>query len=117
MKNIFLYIMAIAYIGAGLNHLVKPGFYMRIMPPWLPQPLLLVYISGICEILFALMLFPVATRHAGAWLIILLLIAVFPANVQMCINYYRHHNHNLWITILRLPLQLVFIWWAWIYTK
>ena len=117
MKNIFLYIMAVAYVAAGLNHLVRPGFYMRIMPPWLPYPQALVYISGVCEVLFGLLLFPQATRHLGAWLIILLLVAVFPANIQMTMNYYKYHNPYLWATILRLPLQLVLIWWAWLYTK
>jgi uncharacterized membrane protein len=117
MKNILLYVMAIAYIGAGLNHLINPDGYMRIMPPWPPYPLPLVYISGVCEMLFALLLFPAATRHVGAWLIIVLLVAVFPANIQMTINYYRHHNPSLWVTILRLPLQIVLIWWAWVYTR
>ncbi len=117
MKNLLLYVMAIVYVAAGLNHFINPKFYTRIMPPWLPYPLTLVNISGICEIAFALLLIPAATRTIGAWLIILLLIAVFPANIQMSVNYWKYHNPYFWVTIARLPLQFVLIWWAWVYTK
>ena len=117
MKNLLLYVMAIVYVAAGLNHFINPKFYTRIMPPWLPYPLMLVNISGVCEIAFALLLIPAATRAIGAWLIILLLIAVFPANIQMSVNYWKYHNPYFWVTLLRLPLQFVLIWWAWVYTK
>ena len=117
MKNLLLYVMAIVYVAAGLNHFINPKFYTRIMPPWLPYPLMLVNISGVCEIAFSLLLIPAATRAIGAWLIILLLIAVFPANIQMSVNYWKYHNPYFWVTLLRLPLQFVLIWWAWVYTK
>jgi uncharacterized membrane protein len=45
------------------------------------------------------------------------LIAVFPANIQMTINYANEHNPDLWISIVRLPIQILLIWWAWVYTK
>ena len=62
---------------------MHPAFYTRIVPPWLPAPALLVQISGCCEILGgAGMLIPRLRRPAGIGLIALL-IAVFPANVQM----------------------------------
>jgi uncharacterized membrane protein len=77
----------------------------------------MVYLSGVFEIGFALLLIPQVTRIVGAWLIILLLIAVFPANIQMTIDWYNENNPNLWATFVRLPLQLILIWWAWLYTK
>jgi len=46
-----------------------------------------------------------------------LLIAVFPANIKMCVDYYNGHKPYFWLTVLRLPLQLVLVWWAWLYTK
>ena len=116
-KKISMYIMATIYVAAGILHFVKPDTYSSIVPDWLPYPLALVYISGGVEIAGGLMLLPVATRRFGAWLIILLLIAVFPANVQMSVNYYREHNPYFWLTILRLPLQVVLIWWAWKFAK
>jgi uncharacterized membrane protein len=117
MKSLFLYLMVALYIGSGINHFLNAPMYMKIMPSWLPFHSGLVYISGICEVLFAILLLPPATRHISAWLLILLLIAVFPANIQMAINYWRSSNPGLWMTILRLPMQIVLILWAWFYTK
>jgi uncharacterized membrane protein len=109
--------MAVFYVSAGINHFVSPAMYMAIMPPWLPAPLTLVYLSGVAEIMAGLLLLPAATRRMGAWMVILLLIAVFPANVQMSVNYHREHNPLFWVTLLRLPLQFVLIWWAWTFAK
>ena len=112
-----LIVMIAFYVIAGLAHFINPGFYLPIMPPYLPYHLELVYISGAFEILFALLLIPIKTRKAGAWLIIALLVAVFPANIQMFINYLNTNNPDLWISIVRLPIQLLLIWWAWGFTK
>jgi len=114
--NFFLYLMAAAYVLAGMNHFWHPGGYLKIMPSYIPAPAVMVAVSGICEILFGLLLLPVSTRIAAAWLIIALLIAIFPANIQMLVNFYRRNNPYLWVAILRLPLQLLLIWWAWLYT-
>lgn len=117
MKLILLYIMAALYIAAGIYHFVNPKMYQRIMPTYLPWHIPLVYMSGVCEIVFALLLIPENTRPMAAWLIIILLLAVFPANIQMAVSFWQKQRPTLWIAIARLPLQLVLIWWAWIYTK
>lgn len=109
--------MSALYILAGIMHFVNPGFYTAIMPPWLPWHLELVYISGVCESLLGLLLLSRPTRRPAAWGIIALLVAVFPANIQMMINYANENNPDLWVSIIRLPLQLLLIWWAWLYTK
>jgi uncharacterized membrane protein len=116
MKKISLYVMVVLYIAAGVNHFVHPVFYLQIMPPYVPWHHALVMISGICEIVFALLLLPGSTRRWGAWCIILLLVAVFPANIQMAINYARESNPGLWLSILRLPLQFLLIGWAYSFT-
>lgn len=117
MKKISLYIMAGLYILAGINHFWHPEFYLKIMPPWLPWHEELVFISGVAEVALGILLFFPATRRLAAWGIILLLIAVFPANIQMMLDYKAEHNLKLWIAILRLPLQIVLIWWAYLFTK
>lgn len=109
--------MILLYTAAGINHFIHPAIYVKIMPPWLPLHKELVLISGAIEILFALMLVFPLSRRLGAWGIILLLAAVFPANIQMMLNYIHDGNPNLWIAILRLPLQLVLIYWAYTFTK
>ena len=86
IKNISLYIMSLFYIAAGIMHFTRPEFYTAIMPPYLPWHLGLVYISGACELLFGIFLIPVKTRRIAAWLIIALLVAVFPSYIQMTIN-------------------------------
>ena len=108
--------MAAIYIAAGINHFLHKDMYVSIMPPWLPKHLLLVYISGVAEIILGLLLIPMLIRSIAAWGIIVLLIAVFPANIQMAINYYQDHRSYFWLTILRLPLQFLLIWWAYFYT-
>jgi uncharacterized membrane protein len=105
------------FILAGIAHFVRPGVYLKIMPPYLPWPLGLVYLSGICEAgLGVLVLIPRYTKLA-AWGLIALLIAVFPANVHMALHpelYPPIPPAALW---LRLPLQGVFIAWAYVFTR
>jgi uncharacterized membrane protein len=117
MKKYSLYTMVVLYVIAGINHFINPEFYLKIMPAYIPYHLFMVYLSGVFEIVFALLLIPQQTRRIGAWLIILLLIAIFPANIQMAIDWNNENNPNFWIAIVRLPLQLILIWWAWIYTR
>ncbi len=117
IKTVLLIIMSLLYVAAGLNHFWHPFTYRKIIPHWLPDADALVSISGIAEVIFGILLIPAATRIAAAWCIIALLIAVFPANIQMALDYRQQHNPHLWIAIMRLPLQFVLIWWAWLYTR
>lgn len=77
----------------------------------------MVFISGVCEVLLAMLLLIPATRKIAAWGIILLLIAVFPANIQMTIIYIRNDNPYAWVAVFRLLLQPVLIFWAYGFTK
>jgi uncharacterized membrane protein len=110
--------MAALYITAGIFHFVAPRFFLNIVPTYIPirYHKSLVSISGVFEIVFGTMMFPEATRTYGAWLIIALLIAVFPANIQMSVTFYQNKNPYFWGTIARLPLQIILIYWAWMYT-
>lgn len=117
LKNISLIIMAALYVIAGINHLIHPIFYKNIMPSYIPWHIQLVYISGFIEIFLGILLIPKKTRRLAAWGIILLLISIFPANINMMINYWKTNHTDLWITILRLPLQFVLIFWAYTFTK
>ncbi|MEO8584112.1 MAG: DoxX family protein, partial [Flavitalea sp.] len=86
-------------------------------PPWIPAHLAMVYISGIAESVLGILLFVPVTRIFGAWGIVVLLIVVFPANIQMLINYSNTNDSRTFIAIIRLPIQILLIWLAWIYTK
>lgn len=114
MRLVALIVLVIFFVAAGINHFVHPDTYIRIVPPWLPAPALLVQISGICEVLGGIgVLVPYTRRFAGAGLIALL-VAVFPANVQMA------QHPELYADIgaaavfyARLPVQIVLIAWVW----
>lgn len=112
MLEISKYILAFLLIIAGILHLIKPKFYLKIMPHYLPAHFLLVILSGIAEIICGLLLLFPITQTIGAYLTIALLIAVFPANIEMSRKYYVRKKEGFWLTILRLPLQILMIWWA-----
>jgi len=109
--------MAVLYMAAGINHFRSPGTYIKIIPPGLPYPEVVNYITGIAEFALGLLLLFNKTRRFSAWGIIVLLAAVFPANVQMLINYSHQNDPAVWIAVIRLPLQIPLIFWAYAYTK
>jgi uncharacterized membrane protein len=113
------WLLTVFMVGAGVNHFVSPDHYVAMMPAMLPEPLLLVQISGVAEILGGLGLILPATRRIAAWGLIALLVAVFPANLNMAINHlpvgpYRVPSWALWA---RLPLQVLLIWWVSSFTR
>jgi uncharacterized membrane protein len=112
-----LYLMAFLYIIAGINHFKNPGMYIRIIPPFFSNPKLLNSISGAAEIILGILLTLPFSTHLAAWGIIALLIAVFPANVYMFCK--KKGNYSLFklILLIRLPLQIVLIFWAYQYTR
>ena len=106
-------VLALFFLTAGLMHFLRPDGFLRIVPPYLPNPLLLVQLSGAAEIAGALGLLVPATRRLAAWGLIALLIAVFPANVYMLESHGAGMAVPEWALWLRLPLQLVLIGWTW----
>src|SRR6202042_1517127 len=106
-----LYIMAVLYIVAGIFHFTKTSTYLRIVPPYIPYHLVIVYISGVLEILFGAGLFFSKFRHYSAFGLIILLIAIFPANIYM-LSSGLFTNIPRWVLWARLPLQAVLIAWA-----
>lgn len=111
-----LYLMVALYFLAGINHFRKPGFYVRIIPPFFKNPILLNKISGAAEILLAVFLCVPVTSSLAAWGIILLLVAIFPANVYMYTNREASLGFPKWLLLMRLPLQILLIAWAYHYT-
>lgn len=99
---------------AGILHFVKTDMYVRIMPDYIPRHRAMVYISGVAEIVGGLaMIFP-ETRVAASIGLMALLLAVFPANIDMAVKAYRNHGLTgySWLLILRVPLQFVLIYWV-----
>ena len=112
-----LYFMSLFYFSAGLMHFITPRFFLKMMPESIPFHKQIIYISGIAEMVIAVLLLFETYRSVAAWMVIVLLILVFPANIQMTINFWKKKKPFLWLTVIRLPLQFVLIWWAWLFTR
>lgn len=118
-KKITIYFMGLAYIYVGIRHFIDPDFFLAIMPDYLPYHLEAVYISGICEIALGAMLFFKKYRWMAGWGLILLLIAVFPANIYLAQNESAQQAIQISETaaLIRLPFQALFIGLAYWHTK
>lgn len=117
MQFISRIVLSIFFIGAGITHFTNPAGFLRIVPPYLPAPLLLVYLSGAAELAGGLGLLIPATRRWAAWGLLALLIAVFPANVYMLQTHGAGLPVPVWALWLRLALQLVLMGWVWWSTR
>ena len=115
--NLSAIFMGILYAIAGALHFIKPKMYLKIMPPYLPAPLFLVYASGVAEIIAGAMVCFVASRTLGAWGVIAILIAVFPANLYMYQQGGARFGMSDTALLIRMPIQLVLIAWAYLYTR
>ena len=106
-------LLAAAFVGAGVLHLVKPRMFEAIVPPALPAPRLLVYLSGVAEMLGGVGLLVPALRTWAGWGLAALLVAVFPANLYMARQSDRFARlAPRWLLLARLPLQAVLIAWV-----
>ncbi len=119
IKEILRVILSVSLIIVAITHFTASDQHVKIVPPQLPYPLLLVYISGVLEILLAIGLLIPSVSRAAAWGMIALFIAVFPANINMAVNHIQidHIPDSPWLHAVRLPFQAVLIAWAWWYTK
>jgi uncharacterized membrane protein len=123
-KRPLCYVMGVFYVVAGVSHFVAPKVYAQIVPPSLPRPLALVYLSGVAEIVLGVGVLHPRTRRLSAWGLVGLLLAVFPANVHLATRDVTLEGVPEWasdppdvVTWARLPLQAVLVCWAWWYTR
>ena len=108
---ISLILMSAIYCIAGIMHFIKPKGFISITPKWVPSPEKVNILVGAIEIILGVALLFSATRSYAAVGLIILLIAVFPANV----NHFqkaRRKGKGVAITLIRLPIQLLLIYWA-----
>lgn len=111
LKLVSLFAMAAVYILAGIAHFRMPKFFVKITPAWVPFPEKVNVAVGIIEITLGIMLLFEASRQYAALAIIALLILVFPANFY---HYQKTRNKgkNSLLTLIRLPIQGLLIYWA-----
>ena len=118
-----LAIMGLFYVVSGINHFRSPLTYLAIMPPYIPWPLAMIYITGVAEILGGIgvltpdgFVFP-RIRAFAAWGLVLMLIAFLPVHINMCLHPDMFPQLPVWILWVRVLLQIPLIGWAWFYTR
>ncbi len=119
-RRFALLALGVFFVGAGVNHFLSPDFYVAMMPPYLPWHDGLIYLAGGAEIGLGLAVLIPQVRRVAAWGIILLLVAIFPANIHIALYNVPLAGAQEGAGILnwvRLPFQLVLIAWAWWFTR
>jgi len=108
-------LLAALFVAGGVGHFLSPDKYLAIMPPFLPRPAALVFISGAAEIAGGLGILWPPTRMLAAIGLIALLVAVFPANIYAALHGMEIGGRVVpsWILWARLPIQPLLI--AWVY--
>ena len=117
IKPFSIIVMSWFYISAGLLHFTNTNWFLQIVPPYLPIKLELVYLSGFFEIIFGLMLVLPSWRYYAGWGLVLLLIAVYPANIYLAQTNGAAMNTSALVAWGRLPFQFLFIGIAYWHTK
>lgn len=111
LKRIFRVVAGLAMVTVGILHFARPSGFVRIVPAWLPAPLLLVHLSGFFEIAGGIGLFSRRVHRAAAFGLIALYVAVFPANINMAVHGIQPDGAHIPEALfwLRLPFQAVLI--------
>jgi len=112
-RTVLRWVLGLTTILQGVNHFVLLDTFVRMMPDYLPAHVFLVQLSGVIEVVLGLGILVPRTRRWAAWGYLALLVAVFPANIEMALHpeeWPEAPELGLWI---RLPFQAVFAAWAW----
>jgi uncharacterized membrane protein len=111
-KRVALLSLSVFFIFAGVNHFLNPDFYIAIMPPYLPFHRELNIVCGFFEILGGIMVLTSRFRVKAGMGLVVLLLAVFPANIHMALHPELFQDLNTNALYVRLPFQIIFIIWA-----
>ncbi|TEW51474.1 DoxX family protein [Psychromonas algicola] len=106
--------LGIAFIFFFIGHIVRAQGMTEMLPTWVPFRLALIYITGLLELLIGIALFVPRYQSIATKLAIIVFIVFFPANIYSALNYIGLGGHQ-WgpvYLIIRGPLQLVLIGWA-----
>ena len=107
------WLLAAFFTLAGLDHFLNPGPYLGLMPAYLPWHRELILVSGAAEMAGGLAILVPRLRIAAGWGLIVLLVAVFPANLQVALHGWEGVQIPAWVLWARLPFQGLFIAWVW----
>ena len=114
--------MGLFLMATGVGHFLVPEFLDKMVPSGLPlSARFWTIFSGVIEIAIGLSLFaskdkklfgrPI--RLLGAYSALALFVAVYPANINMAIQWADRPMPDPLIAYGRLPLQFLLFWWSW----
>jgi len=112
-----LYVLAALLIFAGVSHFLRPRFYMRMLPLWMPAHKFLVALSGGLEIVLGIGLLYEPTQQLAAWAIVAMLTSYLIVHFYMASSPEAGLGLPKWALWLRILFQFVLIWWALTYTR
>ena len=113
MPRIPLLIIAVFFIAGGIAHFVVTDSYIAAMPDYLGYHKELVIISGVFEILGAIGILVPQTRLLAGYGLVALIIAVYPANINMALHPEKYTDISELFLYIRLPFQFLFMWFVW----
>ena len=118
-KLITILVMSFMYIFVGVKHFTDPQYFVNITPPKIQHKILVIYFTGVLEILGGLLILNKKTRMIGAYTLIFLLIMVFPANIYLYVSETPQQLLGISKTdaLLRLPFQAPLIVVAYWHSK
>jgi uncharacterized membrane protein len=107
-------VLALAYLAAGVSHILFPNALLSVTPAWVPSPRIVIAMTGLAEIAGAAGLFVPSLRKAAGAGLALYAVCVFPANIKHAMDYYTEAGWGpgWWYHAPRLVFQPVFVWWA-----
>ena len=108
------WLLAAAYLTAGVLHLRSPGIFIPIVPDWVPFPAETVLFTGACEVAGAIGLLTRRFRYAAGVMLAVYAVCVFPANIKHALDGVAIGGNRLgwWYHAPRLAFQPVIVWWA-----
>jgi uncharacterized membrane protein len=114
LRPFALGLMVLLLLSAGTTHFLRPASFVQIVPPFVPFPLAVVYLSGGAELLLGLGLLVPRLSRPAALAVVLLLVAVFPANVYHWLADVHVDGSAApgWYHPVRIPAQGLLIAWA-----
>jgi uncharacterized membrane protein len=113
MPRIPLLIIAVFFIAGGIAHFVVTDSYIAAMPDYLGYHKELIIISGVFEILGAIGILVPQTRLLAGYGLVALIIAVYPANINMALHPEKYTDISELFLYIRLPFQFLFMWFVW----
>ncbi len=110
--------LGILFIFTGIGHFIQTEPMTQMLPPWVPERRLLVYLTGGLEFAIALGFFVPKYRRFTGWVAAVVLVFFFPANIYAAINYTGMGGH-VWgpvYLLIRVPLQAIILLWVYWFT-